>query len=100
MFLELINLREASPCCIQVPLFPFQRTKSLHLPTEYILTSALYYEDGLEILLWTQILVLLCWLRLGDLQYWAVCTKCIWPQSTFGFKKYKDGTQEGSGKEY
>jgi len=49
MFLEFINSREAHHCRIQVPVFPFQGTKSLHLPTDYI-TPTLYYEVGLEIL--------------------------------------------------
>jgi hypothetical protein len=51
MFLEFNNSREAHHCCIQVPVFPFQRTKSLHLPTEYIHIPTLYYEDGLEVLM-------------------------------------------------
>jgi len=50
MFLEFINLRETHHCHIQVPVFPFQGTKSLHLHTEYIHMPTLYYEDGLEIL--------------------------------------------------
>jgi len=53
LFLEFITAREAHHCRIQVPLFPFQGTKSLHLPTQYILTSTIYYEDGLEILVGT-----------------------------------------------
>jgi len=100
MFLEFIKSREVHHCRIQVPVFPFQGKKSWHLPTEYILTYTLYYENVVWKYLWTQILVLLFWLRLSDLQYWAMCTKCIWPHCTFELKIHRVEAQERSGKEY
>ena len=94
MFLKFINLRETCQCHSQVPVFPFQGTNSV----QYILTPTLYYEDGLEISVDT-ILVPLHSPRLCYVQYWAMRTKCIWPQNNFGLK-YADETQEEFEKEY
>lgn len=58
-FLKFINLREVHQCHIQVPVFPFQGTNSLHLPAESILTPTLYYEDGSEILVDTGFSILM-----------------------------------------
>jgi hypothetical protein len=51
MFLEFTNSQEVFIIVASRYLCsPFKEKKSWHLPMEYILTSTLYYENGVEIL--------------------------------------------------